>query len=97
MKKLDIVNNITRKSQIKKNNVSQVVELFLSEIKSALIDVNSVFIRGFGSFTIKKRAKKKARNITKKTSVVVPAHMVPSFKVCKELRRKVSEKTLVNK
>ena len=60
MKKLDIVNNITRKSEIKKNEVSQVVELFMNEIKSALIDGNSVFLRGFGSFTIKKRAKKKS-------------------------------------
>ena len=92
MKKIDLVNTIIKKSEINKNDVSQVVDLFIKEINAALINGNNVYLRGFGSFTLKKRAKKVARNITKKTSVIVPARTVPSFKACKELKKNVSEK-----
>ena len=92
MKKIDLVNIITKKSDINKNDVSQVINLFIEEINAALIDGHNVYLRGFGSFTLKKREKKVARNITKKESVIVPAHTVPSFKACKELKKNVSEK-----
>jgi len=92
MKKIDLVNTITKKSDINKNDVSQVINLFIEEINAALIHGNNVYLRGFGSFTLKKREKKVARNIIKKKSVIVPAHTAPSFKACKKLKKNVSDK-----
>ena len=84
MTKADIVNNITLTTGMPKKDVLGVVELFMEEIKKSLLEnKENVYLRGFGSFIIKHRAQKAARNITKKTTINIPAHDVPAFKPAK--------------
>ena len=92
MKKLDIVNKIAMDCDIDKRNVSLVVESFMKEVKDSLTSGENVYLRGFGSFIIKKRAEKTARNITKKTIIKVPAHFIPTFKACKDFKHEDSKK-----
>jgi DNA-binding protein HU-beta len=61
----------------------------METIKDSLFEGKNVYLRGFGSFLIKKRAKKTARNITKNTTIIIPAHNIPSFKPAKEFLEKV--------
>ena len=83
MTKADIVNEIAQQTGIEKVEVLAVVEAFMGTVKASLIKGEPVYLRGFGSFILKKRAQKTARNITKKTTIVVPAHDIPSFKPAK--------------
>ena len=83
MTKADIVNEIAQQTGIEKVEVLAVVEAFMGNVKASLIKGEPVYLRGFGSFIIKHRAKKAARNITRKTTIVVPAHDIPSFKPAK--------------
>jgi DNA-binding protein HU-beta len=92
MKKLDIINKIQKNCNVDKNNISLVVENFMKEVKESLTKGENVYLRGFGTFVIKKRAEKTARNITKKTVIKVPAHYVPTFKACKSFKTDVSKK-----
>jgi DNA-binding protein HU-beta len=55
----------------------------MTSVKGALAKNENVYLRGFGSFIVKQRAKKTARNISKKTTIVIPAHKIPAFKPCK--------------
>ena len=91
MKKLDIVNKISKDCNLDKKFVAVVVENFMTEIKDSLNNGQNIYLRGFGTFRIKKREKKTARNIAKNTSIVVPEHMIPNFKPCKELKISVSK------
>jgi DNA-binding protein HU-beta len=92
MKKLDIIKQISKNSDIEKNNISFVIESFMTEVKNALINGENVYLRGFGTFAIKKRAEKIARNITQNTTLKVPSHNIPIFKACKALKNEVSKK-----
>jgi len=83
MTKADIVNEVAKNTGIEKANVQRVVEGFMESIEGALASGNNVYLRGFGSFIIKERAKKTARNISKNTTIVIPAHNIPSFKPAK--------------
>ena len=84
MTKAEIVAQISRQSGIEKAVVQTVVEAFMDEVKKCLIEKkDSVFMRGFGSFNIKHRAAKTARNISKNTTITIPAHDLPSFKPSK--------------
>lgn len=83
MTKAEIVNEIARETGIEKIQVLSVVEAFMASVKESLANGNPVYLRGFGSFIIKHRAKKAARNITAKTTIVIPEHDVPSFKPAK--------------
>lgn len=83
MTKADIVKEIASKTGIEKQTVLQVVEGMMESIKTSMISGEEVFLRGFGSFIIKHRAEKTARNITKNTTMVVPAHNIPAFKPAK--------------
>ena len=83
MTKADIVNEISRSTGIDRENVLATVEKFMSVVKQSLADGENVYLRGFGSFIIKTRAEKTARNITKGESVVIPQHNIPAFKPCK--------------
>ena len=83
MTKADIVKEIASKTGIEKQTVLQVVEGMMESIKTSMINGEEVFLRGFGSFIIKHRAEKTARNITKNTTMVVPAHNIPAFKPAK--------------
>ena len=84
MTKADIINEVSMSTGIPKKEVSIVVEAFMEEVKKSLIEKKeSVFMRGFGSFNIKHRAEKTARNISKNTTITIPAHDLPSFKPSK--------------
>lgn len=83
MTKAEIVNEIAKQTGIEKIQVQSVVEAFMESIKKSLSKGNPVYLRGFGSFIVKHRAQKAARNITAKTTLVIPAHDVPAFKPAK--------------
>ena len=83
MTKAEIVNEVAKTTGIEKVQVLAVVEEFTKVVKGSIIAGNPVYLRGFGSFIIKHRAQKAARNITAKTTLVIPAHDVPAFKPAK--------------
>lgn len=83
MTKAEIVANISQKTGVDKSEVLATVEAFMNEIKSSLESKNNVYLRGFGSFVVKERAEKTGRNISKNTTIKIPAHHVPSFKPAK--------------
>lgn len=84
MTKADIINEVAIATGMAKKEVSIVVESFMEEVKKSLIqNKENVYLRGFGSFNIKHRAAKTARNISKNTTLTIPAHDLPSFKPSK--------------
>ena len=83
MTKADIVNEVAKATGIEKITVQTVIEAFMESVKDSLAAGNPVFLRGFGSFIIKNRAQKTARNITQKTTITIPAHSIPAFKPAK--------------
>ena len=84
MTKADIINEISLTTGIAKKDVAVTVEAFMDSVKTCLLErKESVFLRGFGSFIIKHRAEKTARNISKNTVITIPAHDLPSFKPAK--------------
>jgi len=83
MTKADIVSEISRTTGIEKSVVLQTVEAFMEEVKNSLGKNENVYLRGFGSFIVKQRAAKTARNISKNTTITIPAHNVPAFKAAK--------------
>ena len=80
MTKADIVNEITKKTGIDKTTVLTTVEAFMEAVKDSLSNDENVYLRGFGSFVVKKRAQKTARNISKNTTIIIPEHNIPAFK-----------------
>lgn len=91
MTKADIVNEISKNTGIEKMTVLKTVEAFMETVKGSLADGNNVYLRGFGSFIVKKRAEKTARNISKGVTIKIPAHYVPSFKPAKTFISQVKE------
>ena len=89
MTKADIVTEISKNTGIEKITVQKTVEAFMEAVKDSLNTNKNVYLRGFGSFIIKKRAKKTARNISKNTTLIIPAHNIPSFKPAKTFVSKV--------
>jgi DNA-binding protein HU-beta len=83
MTKADIVNEIAKTTGIDKVTVLTTVEAFMETVKESLAKNENVYLRGFGSFIIKERAEKTARNISKNTTIIIPAHNIPSFKPAK--------------
>ena len=83
MTKADIVNDIAKTTGMDKVSVLKTVESFMEEVKDSLSKGENVYLRGFGSFIVKKRAEKTARNISKNTTIIIPAHNIPSFKPAK--------------
>lgn len=83
MTKADIVNEIAKTTGIDKVTVLTTVEAFMETVKDSLSKNENVYLRGFGSFIIKQRAEKTARNISKNTTIIIPAHNIPSFKPAK--------------
>ena len=92
MTKADIVNEIAREKGLEKVEVQAVVEAFMESVKGSLISGEPVYLRGFGSFIIKHRAQKAARNITRKTTITIPAHDSPAFKPAKSFVAQVKVK-----
>ncbi|MCB0759932.1 MAG: integration host factor subunit beta [Flavobacteriales bacterium] len=95
MTKADIVSEISEKTGIEKVDVQTTVEAFMSSIKGSLEDGQNVYLRGFGSFVVKKRAKKTGRNILKNTTIVIPEHNIPSFKPAKTFVERVKKNVKV--
>jgi len=83
MTKADIVNTISEKLGLEKGDVQATVESFMEEVKASLEQGDNVYLRGFGSFIIKRRAEKTGRNISKNTTIKIPEHNVPAFKPAK--------------
>ena len=89
MTKADIVSEIAKSTGVEKEQVQAIVEAFMESIKTSLTNNNNVYLRGFGSFIVKKRAKKVARNISKNTTITIPEHNIPAFKPAKSFAAKV--------
>jgi len=81
--KAEVIAEIAEKTGVEKVDVQQVVEAFFTTVKENIEKGESVYVRGFGSFITKKRAKKVARNISKNTSIVIDEHYIPAFKPAK--------------
>ena len=83
MTKANIVNEIAKTTGIDKITVLATVESFMDAVKNSMSKGENVYLRGFGSFIIKKRAQKTARNISKNTTIIIPEHNIPAFKPAK--------------
>ena len=93
MTKAEIVSTIAQKTGLDKREVSVTVEAFMEEIRNSLADnKENVYLRGFGSFIVKHRAKKTARNISKNTTLVIDAHDLPAFKPAKSFIERMDKK-----
>lgn len=89
MTKADVVNEVAKATGLEKIAVQSVIESFMDNIKDSLAKNKNVYLRGFGSFIVKKRAKKTARNISKNTTLIIPAHNIPAFKPARVFMSKV--------
>ena len=90
MTKADIVKEIANKTGIDSKVVLQTIEAFMTIVKEQMANEENIYLRGFGSFIIKQRAAKTARNISRNTTLIIPAHNIPSFKPAKSFLAKVS-------
>ena len=91
MTKADIVGEIAKTTVIEKAAVLSVVEQFMTVVKDSLAHGENVYLRGFGSFIVKQRAEKTARNISKNTTLVIPAHNIPAFKPANTFKEEVAK------
>ena len=89
MTKAENVSKISEKTGIERLTALAVVETFMNEVKDSISDNESVFLRGFGTFKPKKRAKKTGRNIKKNTTIIIPEHFIPAFKPAKVFMERV--------
>jgi len=94
--KADVISKIANKTGIDKGDVSASIEAFFSVVKDSMAGGENIYVRGFGSFVNKKRAKKIARNISKNTAIVIDAHYVPSFKPSKVFVEKIKNSNKVS-
>ena len=96
MTKADIISEIASKTGIEKLSVQTSIEAFMKAVRSSMERGNNVYLRGFGSFIIKRRAEKTGRNITKNTTIIIPAHNIPAFKPAKPFLEKVKRNVKVS-
>ena len=97
MTKAEVINEIAEKTGLEKAEVQQTVEHFFKVVSNSLESGENVYFRGFGSFILKKRAKKVARNISKNTQITIPAHFIPNFKPAKTFVDRIKTSDSVNK
>ena len=95
MTKAEIVQEIVNKTGLEKVVVQATVEAFMTSMKQSMTQGENIYLRGFGTFLLKKRAAKIGRNISKGTSVSIAAHMIPAFKPAKEFVTEVKSKVAV--
>lgn len=86
MTKADLVYTISEKTGLDKRTVLNIVEAFMETVKDSLAEEKNVYLRGFGSFILKKRAQKTGRNITRNTTLIIPEHNIPAFKPSKRIQ-----------
>ena len=91
MTKAELIEEISQKTGIEKVDVQETLEAFMKCVRTTLTDGDNVYLRGFGSFVVKKRAAKTGRDISKNTTIVIPEHFVPSFKPAKSFTDKVKK------
>lgn len=96
MTKADIVADIAEETGLEKAEALQAVEAFMTSIKKSLSKGQNVYLRGFGSFIVKERAEKTGRNISKNTTIIIPAHNIPAFKPSKTFVEEVKNAVKVN-
>jgi len=89
MTKADIVSEIASATGIDRANVLATVEKFMDVVKDSLAHGENVYLRGFGSFIVKTRNEKTARNISKNTTIIIPEHKIPAFKPSKVFMQEV--------
>ncbi len=97
MTKADVINEIAEKTGIEKADVQITIEAFFKVMKDSMVDGHNVYVRGFGSFVNKKRAKKVARNISKNTAIIIDEHFIPSFKPSKSFVEQVKKSDKVKR
>lgn len=97
MTKADIIDVVSEKVGLGKHEVKIVVETFIEEAKNCLNSGENFYYRGFGSFIVKERAEKTARNISKGVAITIPAYNTPVFKPAKELKESVKNNVPVKK
>ena len=95
MTKAEIVTKISKKTGLEKNEVLATIEAFMNEVKESLSTNENVYLRGFGSFIVKERAEKTGRNISKNTTIKIPAHNIPAFKPAKVFVNEVKKRVVV--
>ena len=91
MTKADIVSEIAKTTGIDRANVLENVEKFMEVVKDSLVHGENVYLRGFGSFIIKVRSEKTARNISKNTTIIIPAHNIPAFNPASDFKKEVAK------
>jgi len=91
MTKAEVVSEVAKATGVEKSTVQAVVESFMDTVKDAVSKEEPVYLRGFGSFIVKHRAEKTARNITKNTTLTIPAHNIPAFKPAKAFLNEVKK------
>ena len=96
MTKADLVNEISEKTGIEKVDVLTTIEALMESIKDSMAGGENVYLRGFGSFIVKKRAQKTGRNISKNTTIIIPEHFIPAFKPAKVFIEKVKSSDAIN-
>lgn len=96
MTKAEVISEIADKTGIEKTDVAATVEAFFKVVKDSMSNGNNIYVRGFGSFVNKKRAKKVARNISKNTAIIIDEHFIPSFKPSKSFIQKIKNSKKLN-
>ncbi|QMU27030.1 HU family DNA-binding protein [Adhaeribacter radiodurans] len=96
MTKAEVISEIAEKTGIEKTDVAATVEAFFKVVKDSMSNGNNIYVRGFGSFVNKKRAKKVARNISKNTAIIIDEHFIPSFKPSKTFIQKIKNSKKLN-
>ena len=91
MTKAEVVAEIAKTTGIEKAAVLATVEKFMEVVKDSLAHGENVYLRGFGSFIVKQRAEKTARNISKNTTVIIPAHNIPAFNPADAFKEEVAK------
>lgn len=95
MTKADLIAKISEETGLERNEVSRTIESMMESIKSSLTNGQNVYLRGFGSFVVRERKQKTGRNISKNTTIIIPAHNIPSFKPAKVFVEQVKNKVKV--
>ena len=91
MTKADLVQEISKQTGIDRDKVLMIVEAFMETVKCSLSMGKEVYLRGFGSFIVKRRAEKTGRNFGQNTTLIIPAHDIPAFKPSKEFSNKIKK------
>jgi DNA-binding protein HU-beta len=91
MTKADIISQIVKKTELDRSEVSTCLETFISVVKDSMADGNNIYIRGFGSFINKKRARKVARDLSRNQSIIVEEHFIPKFLPGREFKDRIKE------